>query len=153
MLVYPCIEFRDDLIEQLVSVHQNARADLHRAGSQHNAFENVLSGSDPAHRGNVAVGALFERSDRGHRNGIDRSSGISAECRNTGSPLFAIHAPQRFQALDRADRFRARALDRLGDGLLVPLRDTFASVAADGAALPLLVGLLGAAALRRREIP
>lgn len=48
---------------------------------------------------------------------------------------------------------RARALDRLGDGLLVPLRDTFASVAADGAALPLLVGLLGAAALRRREIP
>ena len=48
---------------------------------------------------------------------------------------------------------RARALDRLGDGLLVPLRETFASVAADGAALPLLVGLLGAAALRRREIP
>lgn len=48
---------------------------------------------------------------------------------------------------------RARALDRLGDGLLIPLREALGAVAADGVALPLLVCLLGAAALRRREIP
>ena len=48
---------------------------------------------------------------------------------------------------------RAEVLDRLGDGVAVSGRAAFRALLLDGVALPLLLGLLGAAALRRRELP
>lgn len=48
---------------------------------------------------------------------------------------------------------RAEALDRLGDGVAVSGRAAARALALDGVLLPLLLGLLGAAALRRRELP
>lgn len=48
---------------------------------------------------------------------------------------------------------RTEALDRLGDGVAVDEAAAARAVALDGLALPLLLGLLGAAALRRRELP
>ena len=50
---------------------------------------------------------------------------------------------------------RTEALDRLGDGIAVDPRAALAALALDGLALPLLLGLLGALALRARcrEMP
>ena len=48
---------------------------------------------------------------------------------------------------------RAEALDRLGDGISVDAASAWAALLADGVALPLLLGALGAIALRRRELP
>lgn len=48
---------------------------------------------------------------------------------------------------------RTEALDRLGDGVAVSGRAAFRALLLDGVALPLLLGLLGAAALKRRELP
>ena len=48
---------------------------------------------------------------------------------------------------------RTEALDRLGDGVAVSAGAAWRALALDGVALPLLLGLLGAAALRRRELP
>lgn len=48
---------------------------------------------------------------------------------------------------------RTEALDRLGDGVAVSAVAAWRALALDGLALPLLLGLLGAAALRRRELP
>lgn len=48
---------------------------------------------------------------------------------------------------------RAEALDRLGDGVAVSAGAAWHALALDGVALPILLGLFGAAALRRRELP
>ncbi|MBQ9726696.1 MAG: hypothetical protein IJV65_04235 [Kiritimatiellae bacterium] len=48
---------------------------------------------------------------------------------------------------------RAEALDRLGDGVAVSARGALRALLLDGLVLPLLLGLLGAAALRGRELP
>ena len=48
---------------------------------------------------------------------------------------------------------RTEAIDRLGDGVAVSGGAAVRAFALDGVALPLLLGLLGAAALRRRELP
>ena len=48
---------------------------------------------------------------------------------------------------------RAEALDRLGDGISVDASSAWSALLADGVALPLLLGALGALALRRRELP
>ena len=65
----------------------------------------------------------------------------------------AARAAARFISAATEPWARTEALDRLGDGVAVEETDAFRALALDGLAVPLLLGVLGAAALRRRELP
>lgn len=99
-----------------------------------------------------AMALAAPRADDGPRTTAHSHTFATASSFARATDRFAKRVGAGFDAV-LAPFDRAHALDRLGDGLLIPLREAVAAVAADGAALPLLIGLLGAAALRRREIP
>lgn len=79
----------------------------------------------------------------GHSAGGRITAAILPFARTVANALDATTAPY-----DRTE-----ALDRLGDGVRVSRGAALRAFALDGVALPLLLGLLGAAALRRRELP
>ena len=84
-----------------------------------------------------------ESTSHGHSAGSRTVAAILPFARTVAHALDATTAPY-----DRTE-----ALDRLGDGVRIPRGAALRAFALDGIALPLLLGLLGSAVLRRRELP
>ncbi|MBQ3809464.1 MAG: hypothetical protein II839_01435 [Kiritimatiellae bacterium] len=96
----------------------------------------------------VSGGSAFSSDDpASHDRSHGGSGGVSAAIRP-----FARRVARALDAAT-APYDRAEAIDRLGDGVAVSGPAAWRALALDGVALPLLLGLLGAAALRRRELP
>lgn len=89
----------------------------------------------------VSGGGAFSADEPAPHGGV--SAAIRPFARRVARALDAATAPY-----DRTE-----AIDRLGDGVAVSGGGAVRAFALDGVALPLLLGLLGAAALRRRELP
>ena len=74
-------------------------------------------------------------------NALDRA--VEKAAAGIGGTLRAVMAPVA----------RANAAEKLADGLVVVVPDALWALAVDGVALPLMFSLVGAASLRRRELP